>query len=367
MRCSCHVFVCLWSRRVWGRLRIQPSLSDTYLHHARHGSMNRTAVPCVIASSRHCCYHPIHCAHACSLSLKRCVTQLKLLSVQARESAQRWETRASDLQQRYGKVDLAEHQRVLAELEATKAELQQLNRQLEDVCPVCKAWAVESWAALVLHSSWWQCLLVGWHQDHAPAGRVGSQNHCKGFLTAWAHCLGHLTLDTQRLDRLQSVGPATVEGWTVWARHLGQPTQDTPACECVQDWVTKDCAQAAQAFFHSWSDRLQSHLKACGEGTGVQTIRSCPAAAHPPADRVPLQHQHLRHVAKSRLPSPCPRGWNPQHQHCSTHYGHAACPAAQNPGCYETAPSQDSLATNQPRQPKCLVSVLVPCHLGAER
>ena len=34
------------------------------------------------------------------------------------ENAQRWEGRATDLQQRYEKVDLNQHERVLAELHA---------------------------------------------------------------------------------------------------------------------------------------------------------------------------------------------------------------------------------------------------------
>ena len=96
--------------------------------------MRHAAGSHAISCSSRRCYRSTHCAYACGLGS----TDLNVLSGQARESAQRWETRASDLQQRYGKVDLAEHQRVLAELDATKAELQQLNRQLEDVCPVCK-------------------------------------------------------------------------------------------------------------------------------------------------------------------------------------------------------------------------------------
>lgn len=47
-------------------------------------------------------------------------------SVQATESAQQWEKRAQQLQQKYGKVDLAEHQRVQAELKAAQTELSQI-------------------------------------------------------------------------------------------------------------------------------------------------------------------------------------------------------------------------------------------------
>lgn len=43
--------------------------------------------------------------------------------MQATESAQQWEKRAQQLQQKYGKVDLAEHQRVQEELKAAQAEL----------------------------------------------------------------------------------------------------------------------------------------------------------------------------------------------------------------------------------------------------
>ena len=42
---------------------------------------------------------------------------------QARENAQQWEKRAQQLQQKYGKVDLAEHQRVQQSLAAAQAEV----------------------------------------------------------------------------------------------------------------------------------------------------------------------------------------------------------------------------------------------------
>jgi chromosome segregation ATPase len=45
---------------------------------------------------------------------------------QARENAQQWEKRAQQLQQKYGKVDLAEHQRVQQSLAAAQAELGEL-------------------------------------------------------------------------------------------------------------------------------------------------------------------------------------------------------------------------------------------------
>ncbi len=43
--------------------------------------------------------------------------------LQAQENAQRWEQRAQQLQQKYGKVDLAEHQRVQQKLAETEAQL----------------------------------------------------------------------------------------------------------------------------------------------------------------------------------------------------------------------------------------------------
>ena len=49
--------------------------------------------------------------------------------VQATESAQQWEKRAQQLQQKYGKVDLAEHQRVQAELKAAQAELSKIRAE----------------------------------------------------------------------------------------------------------------------------------------------------------------------------------------------------------------------------------------------
>ena len=45
--------------------------------------------------------------------------------MQATQSAQQWEKRAQQLQQKYGKVDLAEHQRVQEELRTVQAELSQ--------------------------------------------------------------------------------------------------------------------------------------------------------------------------------------------------------------------------------------------------
>ncbi len=42
---------------------------------------------------------------------------------QANENAQQWEKRAQQLQQKYGKVDLAEHQRVQQKLAKAEAEL----------------------------------------------------------------------------------------------------------------------------------------------------------------------------------------------------------------------------------------------------
>ena len=49
--------------------------------------------------------------------------------MQATESAQQWEKRAQQLQQKYGKVDLAEHQRVQAELKAAQTELSQMRAE----------------------------------------------------------------------------------------------------------------------------------------------------------------------------------------------------------------------------------------------
>ena len=46
--------------------------------------------------------------------------------MQATESAQQWEKRAQQLQQKYGKVDLAEHQRVQEELKTAQTELSQI-------------------------------------------------------------------------------------------------------------------------------------------------------------------------------------------------------------------------------------------------
>ena len=45
--------------------------------------------------------------------------------LQATQSTQQWEKRAQQLQQKYGKVDLAEHQRVQRELRSAQAELSQ--------------------------------------------------------------------------------------------------------------------------------------------------------------------------------------------------------------------------------------------------
>ena len=49
--------------------------------------------------------------------------------VQATEGAQQWEKRAQQLQQKYGKVDLAEHQRVQAQLKAVQTELSQIRAE----------------------------------------------------------------------------------------------------------------------------------------------------------------------------------------------------------------------------------------------
>lgn len=49
--------------------------------------------------------------------------------MQATESAQQWEKRAQQLQQKYGKVDLAEHQRVQEELKTAQAELSNARAQ----------------------------------------------------------------------------------------------------------------------------------------------------------------------------------------------------------------------------------------------
>ena len=49
--------------------------------------------------------------------------------VQATEGAQQWEKRAQQLQQKYGKVDLAEHQRVQAQLKAAQTELSQIRAE----------------------------------------------------------------------------------------------------------------------------------------------------------------------------------------------------------------------------------------------
>jgi alkylation response protein AidB-like acyl-CoA dehydrogenase len=51
--------------------------------------------------------------------------------VQARENAQQWEKRAQQLQQKYGKVDLAEHQRVQQSLTNAEAELANLRNSAE--------------------------------------------------------------------------------------------------------------------------------------------------------------------------------------------------------------------------------------------
>jgi len=49
--------------------------------------------------------------------------------MQATESAQQWEKRAQQLQQKYGKVDLAEHQRVQEELKTAQTELSQIRAE----------------------------------------------------------------------------------------------------------------------------------------------------------------------------------------------------------------------------------------------
>lgn len=51
--------------------------------------------------------------------------------LQAREGAEQWQKRAQQLQQKYGKVDLAEHQRVQEALAAVQAELAQLRTAAE--------------------------------------------------------------------------------------------------------------------------------------------------------------------------------------------------------------------------------------------
>lgn len=49
--------------------------------------------------------------------------------MQATDSAQQWEKRAQQLQQKYGKVDLAEHQRVQEELRTAQAQLSNARAQ----------------------------------------------------------------------------------------------------------------------------------------------------------------------------------------------------------------------------------------------
>jgi alkylation response protein AidB-like acyl-CoA dehydrogenase len=51
---------------------------------------------------------------------------------QANERAEQWEKRAQQLQQKYGKVDLAEHQRVQEMLSKAEAELAQLRSTSEN-------------------------------------------------------------------------------------------------------------------------------------------------------------------------------------------------------------------------------------------
>ncbi len=68
--------------------------------------------------------------------------------LQATETAQSWEKRAQQLQQKYGKVDLAEHQRVQDKLAKVEDELAQLRRDNEtsnqelvaQVEKVCLVW-----------------------------------------------------------------------------------------------------------------------------------------------------------------------------------------------------------------------------------
>ena len=48
-----------------------------------------------------------------------------VFGLQATQSAQQWEKHAQQLQQKYGKVDLVEHQRVQEELRCAQAELSQ--------------------------------------------------------------------------------------------------------------------------------------------------------------------------------------------------------------------------------------------------
>ena len=50
---------------------------------------------------------------------------------QAQEGAEQWQKRAQQLQQKYGKVDLAEHQRVQEALAAVQGELAQLRTAAE--------------------------------------------------------------------------------------------------------------------------------------------------------------------------------------------------------------------------------------------
>ena len=53
-----------------------------------------------------------------------------MLAAQARATAEAWEKRARQLQQKYGKVDLEEHQKLQAELAAARERAEALQATL---------------------------------------------------------------------------------------------------------------------------------------------------------------------------------------------------------------------------------------------
>ena len=55
---------------------------------------------------------------------------VRMLAAQARATAEAWEKRARQLQQKYGKVDLEEHQKLQAELVAARERAEALQATL---------------------------------------------------------------------------------------------------------------------------------------------------------------------------------------------------------------------------------------------
>ena len=98
----------------------------------------------------------LKCSSCAVLAYAVSLLMLLVLYWQAQESAEQWEKRAQQLQQKYGKVDLAEHQRVQEALAAVQTELAQLRtaamaqqaQLLKELDQVCMCW------------TWWSVYVV---------------------------------------------------------------------------------------------------------------------------------------------------------------------------------------------------------------